>query len=133
MCEYIVERTAANLPQSAQSALFTVSGGRVLLLRLVPEVATAIQNQSNTATVYANPSVGSDVSLMSPGDIGNQAAGILWGNAGTTGYSVVSFPSVPFVVPTGTIDLSCSASSTGQIKWVLVYQPLDPGAKVEAA
>jgi hypothetical protein len=138
-CEYTVERAAANLPQSTQSPIFTVSGGRVLLLAIVPEVATAIQNQSNSTSVYVNPAVGSDVQIWNIGSIEDQQAGQLFGLAwqGTGGLTkdvtVDPFPPEPIVVPVGTIDLACAASSTGQLKWVLLYRPLDPGAYVAAA
>lgn len=132
-CEYLVERAAANLPQSAQAPLFTVSGGRVFLLKLVPEVTTVIQNQSDTTSVVVNPTTGSDITIWSLGSIEDRQVGTIWGNGSSEGASVVAFPSAPFVVPIGTIDLSCSASNTGQIKWTLLYAPLDPGAKVTAA
>ena len=38
----------------------------------------------------------------------------------------------PLVLPPGDIELNCAASNTGQVKWTLLYQPLDPGAKVAA-
>ena len=138
-CDYVVERAAANLPQSAQSAIFTVSGGRVLLLALVPEVTTPIQNQTNATSIYINPTVGSDVQIWSLDSIEDRAAGVMfglhWNGSGSTLFEVTvdPFPPAPIIVPAGAIDLSCAASSTGQLKWLLIYQPLDPGAKVTAA
>ena len=130
MCEYTVERAAANLPQSSQSALFTITGGRVLLVGLLGEVTTDIQNQSNLADVKVNPSVGSDVTMLSLSNIQGHSTGTML----SEDISVAaSFLNPHRVCPVGTIDLSCAASSTGQIKWLLKYEPLDPGAKVTAA
>lgn len=131
-CEYVVERAAANLPQSTQAPLFTVSGGLVLLTGLVGEITTAIQNQANSSSLFVNPNTGSDVALLSLGNIANLAAGLLFG-ATSTDESVILFPTDPIVVPTGTVDLSCPASSTGQVAWTLTYRPLSLGAKVVAA
>jgi hypothetical protein len=136
-CELRVDRAAANLPQSTQSPIFTVSGGRVVLTALVGEVATAIQNQANTTSVYVNPTVGSDVQVWSLGSIEDRSAGEIFGfNQGGSAIdeaSVVPFPLRPLVVPVGTIDLNCAASNTGQMRWTLTYRPFDPGAKVESA
>lgn len=132
MCEYTVERAAANLPQSTQSSLFTVSGGRVLLTGLVGEVTTAIQNQGNTSTVLANPTTGSDVTLLSLGNIANLAVGTIFG-ATANAEAVTLFPLDKLILPVGSVDLSCAASNTGQVKWTLTYEPLDPGAKVTTA
>ena len=137
MCEYTVERAAANLPQSAQEPIFTISGGRVMLLVLIPEITTAIQNQANTTSVYVNPSSGPDTLVWSLGNIQGLAAdrffGYDQGGSAAIATSVVPFPLNQTMVPEGTIDLSCPASNTGQIKWTLVYKPIDAGATVVAA
>jgi hypothetical protein len=136
-CEYTVLRAAGNLPQSTQSPIFTVSGGRVLLTALIPEVTTTIQNQANSSSVYVNPTVGGDVLVWSVGNIQANDVGMMLGvdlsGSATTAFAVVPFPLHPLVVPAGTIDLSCPVSNTGQLKWLLKYVPLDAGATVTAA
>lgn len=138
-CEYVVVRSAANLPQTATQNLFTVSGGRVLLLGMVGEVTTAIQAQANTATVY----VGASQTLVPWSDDLNglavgKALGVATGSpTDASGHhnadAVFPFPPVPVVVMSGAdIQLQCAASSTGQIAWTLWYEPLDPGAQVTA-
>ena len=41
-----VDRAAASLPQTAQTAYFTVAGGRVLVTAIIGEVTTIIQGQA---------------------------------------------------------------------------------------
>jgi len=135
-CEHVVQRAAANLPQSTTETLFTISGGRVLLLGMFGAVATAIQAQSNTAAVY----LGSDENIIPfDGDINGATVGALLGIAESGSSSLVNhnavrpFPISPVVMQSGAeIQLQCSASSTGQVAWTLWYRQLDPGAVVAA-
>lgn len=136
-----VSRAAANLPQTAQGAIFTVSGGRVLITSLVGTVTTAIQNQACTLAVTGNPTSGTDVvwavasaSIASkevggtatlPGTFGGQLVVQNAGGASTPNYAVVANP--------GTIDITTSASNTGQMSWEITYVPLDSGAAITAA
>src|SRR3954465_9190720 len=70
-----VVRTTAALPQTTQSALFTVAGGRVVILGILGEVTTAIQNQANNTKLVANPTAGSDVDLCAVTDVANLEIG----------------------------------------------------------
>jgi hypothetical protein len=135
-----VDRTTAALPQTTQSALFTVTGGRVLITSIVGEVTTVIQTQANATKIVANPTTGTDVDLCATLDITADQVGCLYGITGlfsdamvgaNAGATVVPRNSV--VVPVGTIDLSCAASNTGAAKWSITYIPLDNGASVTAA
>lgn len=128
-CEYVAQRAAANLPQSTFGTLFTVSGGNVLLLGLVGTVTVGIQAQPNTATVSVDqatilfsPNIGGfavgDLIASGLGD-GNRTANL--GFASQSGYILASGAA---------IVLSCGASSTGQVRWTLLYKPLDAGALV---
>lgn len=141
---FTVERAAASLPQTAQTAYFTVTG-RVLLTALVGEVTTVIQSQPNSTKLVANPTVGADVDLCSATDITADAAGTLYTITGdfsdamvaTTSGAVETSPTAnsvwPIVVAAGTIDLNCAASNTGATKWTLHYIPLDVGSGVVTA
>lgn len=142
MCELVAERAAANLPQTAQSALFTISGGRVLIVDLLGEVTTAVQNQANTTKVVFNPTVGADRDLCSGASIADVAVGTYFaidpqptalGGLQTVIGFAWSRLAQPITLGPGTVDLNCAASNTGQVKWRLAYVPLDPGARVEAA
>jgi hypothetical protein len=136
-----VTRDAAALPQTAQSALFTVTGGDVLITSFVGEVTTVIQGQATTVQIIGNPTVGTDVNWSTAvGDINGKEVGstvalpaifggvLLVNTAGGNGLA-----NVPYLARVGTIDFKTGASSTGAMKWYLTYVPLDDGATVVAA
>lgn len=135
-----VDRATATLPQTAQGALFTVAGGRVLLLAIIGEVTVAIQNQANNTKIVANPTTGSDVDLCAVLSIANDEVGCLYGITGLFSDAMVGAnagatvaPRNGIVVPVGTIDLNCAASNTGSVKWSAWYVPMDDGALLTAA
>ena len=122
------------LPQTTQSALFTVSG-QVRILGLGAYVTTAIQNQANNAKYVFNPTTGTDVDLCAVGNIQALAVNTSIGITGTlatalqTGLGRVDM-SVPQVVGPGTIDLSCSASNTGALTHWVIWEPMTGGGNV---
>jgi hypothetical protein len=132
-----VERAAANLPQGGAGAIFTVTG-KVLICDIVGEViTTAIASGTNNTKLTANPTTLADVDLCATVDIASSAIGSMFHVTGTFSDAMVITTSAAFEsqatafeVSTGTIDLYCSASKTGKVKWVLFYIPLDSGATV---
>ncbi len=135
-----VDRATAALPQSTQAALFTITGGRVLLLGIVGEVTTVIQTQANNTKLVSNPTTGTDVDLCAVLSITAKEVGTLFGITGLFSDALVGanagatvFPRNPVILPIGTLDLSCAASNTGNVKWSVFYVPLDDGATMAAA
>lgn len=135
-----VEQPAKTVPQNALSALFTVSGGRVLVTGLVGEVTTVIGGTTPSAKLVANPTVGADTDITTAVAVTSDPVGNLYGLDALGGALIVleSATTVPnnaaVVVKPGTIDLHVSAAdATGAIKWTLFYAPLDDGASVAAA
>jgi hypothetical protein len=137
-----VDRTTAALPQTTQAAIFTVSGGRVLVTGLVGEVTTVMGATATNLKVTANPTTGTDVDLASNTAVTSKEVGSLITLPGTSGSALVvkngggggQMPAHnPYVVPIGTIDLVTDASDTGSVKWSLTYVALDNGASVAAA
>jgi hypothetical protein len=136
-----VDRATATLPQTTASAIYNVVGGRVLIMGIVGEVTTIIQNQANNTKLVANPTTGSDVDICAVASIANLEVGGLLSVLDfktATALSKTNAGSAPFaanagVVAVGTIDLNCAASNTGSVKWSLWYVPLDDGAYVTAA
>ena len=136
-----VSRAAAALPQSTQTAMFTVSGGRVLITYFVMQVTTVIQSQATTVQFIATPTAGTAVNLTnSTGDINGKEVGAsvtfattLGGTAvvNNAGANVLAAP--VFMMNPGTLDLKTAASSTGAVKLDLTYIPLDTSASVAAA
>lgn len=134
-----VERAAATLPQSTQSALFTISGGRVVLTGIFGEVTAALQASGTDDTkLVVNPTVGVDADLTLALDImGYSAVGTLF-SVGSVGALLqhgvaAALMDQPVVLPVGTLDLNCAESKTGSIRWTLLYAPLDAEASVTAA
>ena len=136
----VAARATATLPQSTASAIFTVVGGLVEILYILGQVTTVIQTQANNTKLIANPTTGSDVDLCAVLDITADEVGTLYGITGIFGDAMVGanagatvMPQRSIVVNSGTIDLSCSASSTGSVKWRCEWRPIDDGAYVVAA
>lgn len=135
----VVQRATAALPQTTAHALFTVTGGRVLVTQIVGEVTTVIQTQANNAKLVANPTAtGSSVDMCAVLDITAKAVATLFGITGTASDAMVSGLAIkaqvaPIIVQAGTIDLDCAASNTGSVRWTLRFFPLDDGASVSAA
>lgn len=139
----LVSRATATLPATTSQNLFTIAGGRILLLALVGEVTTIIQAQSTTVKVTSTPSAGSAIDMSSTGadinalEVGGRislanppaaASALTKTNAGYT-----NLQSVQTIVPAGTISYTTGATSTGSIKWDLFYVPYDAAATVAAA
>jgi len=138
-----VLRSTAALPQTSTSALFTVSGGKVLITSLVGEVTTVIQTQADATKLSFDPTdAGATQDLCATLDITADAVGTLYSLTGTPATAMqdaLNFLSSnkvlaqPLVLKPGSILLDCAASNTGSVKWDLTYIPLDNGASVAAA
>jgi hypothetical protein len=135
-----VDRATATLPQTTNSAIFTISGGRIFASLIIGEVTVAIQAQANATKLIGVPSAGSNVDLCATADINGLEVGgklvpvgVLATALGKTNAGGAAGPSAGLIVPVGTINLSCAASNTGSIKWSIFYVPIDDGALVVAA
>lgn len=133
-----VVKAAANLPQSTAAAKFTISGGRVAVTDIFGEVTTVVAAGANNMKLIANPTAGADLDLCASVDIADAAVGTMFHVTGALADALTLEVGTAFayttptimICQTGTIDLSCSASKTGQIKWTLFYIPVDKAAKV---
>ena len=94
-----VDRATANLPQTTQSALFTVTGGRILVTSIVGEVTTVIQNQANNTKLVANPTTGTDVDLCAVLSITAKEVGTLFGITGLFSDALVGANAGATVLP----------------------------------
>lgn len=143
LCGIKVQRATAALPQTAAGALFTVTGGKVLITSLVGEVTTVIQTQADATKLTFDPvDAGATQDLCATTDITADAVGTLYSITGTPATALqdaLNFlpsnkvPAQPIVLKPGSILLDCAASNTGSVKWDLTYIPLDNGASVAAA
>jgi len=137
----IAERTTAALPQTADGALFRITGGKIRLLEIVGEVTTAIQNQANNTKIKHNPSgVGADVDLCAVLDIANDAVGTLYAITGDFSDAMVDglwsletdelMEKRGIILGPGDIELDCAASNTGSVKWTVTWEPFDEGGSL---
>lgn len=123
-------RTADTLPQSGAEAIFTVTG-TVIAFAIEGEVTTAFQAQANNMKLTANPTVGADTDICAVADVTGNAVGTHLSITGTFATALVESANgahvaqaAGVVLTAGTLDLSCSASSTGGAKWTVLWQPL---------
>lgn len=137
-----VTRAASLTPATGQAPIFTVSGGRIRLVKLIGQVVQAFPATANNLSLTANPTVGSDEEISANLAMANREAGALL-SAASFGAPLVGKnagavttplgPDLCIVAP-GTIDWITSATSaTGTIKWDLYFLSFDDGASVAAA
>lgn len=139
----ITSRQTATLPQTADGALFRITGGKIRVLGIVGEVTTAVQNQANNTKLKHNPSgVGADVDICAVLDIANDAVGTLYTITGDFSDAMQdglwsletdkTMEAGGVILGPGDIELDCAASNTGAAKWTLNWEPVDEGANVAA-
>jgi hypothetical protein len=139
---FTASRAADTLPQSVADpgeALFTVTGGRVFITRLIGTVVTtAIEGTDPVLSVTSAPTTGTAVVLASTVNASSLQIGghlsvegdgtaLVKSNAGAV---LATATPCGCVVPVGNIGLISGASKTGSMKWDLTYFPLDAGAAV---
>lgn len=140
-----VTRAAADIFDGTQKALFTVSGGKVMVTALIAEVTTAaIDGGASNTKFVMNPTVGTDADMCAVLDINADEAGTIYSCSfngstallgGSGGGARVPQPR-GWIAPEGTIDLSTAADvgTGGALGYCeLWYIPLDNGATVTAA
>ena len=136
----IVERSAAVLPASTQTAYYTVTG-RVLITQIVGEVTTIFDGTVNSIKLIANPTALADVDLCTALVVTSDAAGTMYTITGTltdamvaTTSGAVTAQASAVIVAEGTIDLHTTATDTsGATKWTVHYIALDAGSTVVVA
>lgn len=138
-----VERATAALPQTTAHALFTITGGRILLTGIIGEVTTVIQTQANNTKLTFDPSdAGATQDLCAVLDITADAVGTMYSITGTPATALQDalnfLPSskqltLPPILKPGSILLDCAASNTGSVKWTAFWVPIDATARLVAA
>ena len=124
--------------------LFTITGGRVIVVALYGEVTTVIQAQTTTVQLVSTPAtLGSAINLSSTGldvtglEVGGHitlpatpasATALVKANGG-----YINLSAARLMVPPGVISVNYGAASTGAIEWDMVYIPYDAAATVAAA
>ena len=131
-------RSASTIPQTTTEELFAVTNGRVLVHLLLGEVTTIIQTQTCNLKVTINPTTGTSGDVASNLNVtATEVGGLLFPEGDGTaligvdaGTGFGAGGQNPWIVPTGGIDITTSASNTGALKWDLWYEDLDEDALV---
>ena len=138
-----VERALAALPQTAALAIFTITGGRIMLTSLIGEVTTlvgAVANVTRYTIIPAGPLAEQNL-CAAVTDINALALGSYMGLSGVptdplmTGLGIIPGMTMPLFLSIGTIYIRCAGSDggTGRVKYSLRYIPYDDAASVAAA
>ena len=138
----VVITAAQGLPASTTSTLYTVAGGTVLVQSLFGLVTTALGATATTLSLGVTPTGGSaaNTAISTATTVTSLTIGTLFvpqwasevGGAAITAAAVQaqSGATAQFLVTSGVITWTTSATDTGQMKWYLAYLPVDPGATV---
>ena len=117
--------------------LFTITGGRVLVKLLMATVTTLHASATQNIKTQTAPTVGTAVALSTDADTNAlEKGGTLFveGDGSATvkanGGVVLASTFQPFIVSTGTITFTPSATEDGATNWELWYMPIDDGAAV---
>jgi hypothetical protein len=146
-----VARAAAAVPQAAWQAIFTITGGNILVTAVLGERTVIQAGGADTMQMRANPTAGAAVNM----DIGTlittaDAVGTLYTLTGNPVDPIQSGLALPgglaggllatgdnvhgWIIPIGDIEYTCTAAAgTGSIAWTIFYIPLDLGALAVAA
>ena len=136
-----VSRAAADIFDGTQTALFTVSGGRVLITALISVVSgAAIDAGASNTSFVTNPTTGTDAPMCAVLDIDGDEEGTIYSitgepatalQGGSGGGSPINVAG--FIAPIGTIDLLSAADAGvgGALgAFDIWYVALDDGAKI---
>lgn len=135
----LTQSTAKNVTGGPIS-VFTVAG-RVQIMSIWGEIATAIQNVVVTIKLTANPTTGTDLDLCIATSIQAMPLGSVVGLTGVFTDQLV-VPSLtlagaaygggaPFVFSMpGTIDVNTTGAATGQITWYCTWTPMSAAGSV---
>lgn len=129
---------ASYSPTAATVAKFTITGGPVLGHLLLGVIDTTLETTASNVSVVINPTTGTSDDLATTAEGSGAAAGDYFivegdGTAVVVAAGVRIFPlgaPVPFLVPTGTIDIVHAAAMTGTLHWELWWEPLSENATV---
>ena len=127
-------------PTAATVEKFTITGGPILAHLLLGVVDTTLETTASNVSVVVNPTTGSSDDIATTADATGAAAGDYLivegdGTAVVVAAGVRIFPlggPVPFLVPTGGIDIVHAAAMTGTLHWELWWEPLSENASVVA-
>ena len=126
---------------SADIDLFSVDGGRVLLLGFIGKVTVEIGAGSQDLAILFDPDDGGgNVTLASVQIVDGDVTGTQYTLNPTAGGALVAtldvaynaILSIPIVLTAGDITLDMTGTEVGSVQWSAIYVPLDTGASLSA-
>ena len=138
-----IEKSDGNVLSGAD-ALFTITGGPILIKYIFGIVTTVIGGAANGTLQVVTTSPATTTALSTTVAIDSDAVGTSYAFIGATGVLTpttagallidpVTVAQCEMFVPTGTINFLGSAARTGVIKWYMHYVPLSPNSVVTVA
>jgi hypothetical protein len=135
----LVSRAAAALPSTTIGSIFTITGGRILIVSLTGQVVTLLSG-TNSTTVGLTPTwsgTSAPAALSSAGVIpvaaGSPVCSKLDGGALIVVASGSIIAPTPWVAAAGAVTITTASTVTGTVSWDLIWIPLDTAAAVVAA
>ncbi len=124
-------------PGAAANALFTITGGPILVKRMIGIVTTVLVNAANGTLQATTTDPVATTALSTTVAIDNDAKGTSYRFIGATGVLTpvtngaviidpLLTPDCEFLVPIGNINFLHSGAQTGVITWYMSYIPLSP-------
>ena len=131
-------------PSGGIDVLFNVTGGPILVTRLVGIVTTILAGTANGTLKTTTTTPAGTTSLSTTVAITDDAAGTSYRFVGATGVltPVTAGPKIidpvtvedcQFLVPIGNVNFVTTAAMTGAITWYMSFVPLSPESVVSAA
>jgi hypothetical protein len=131
-----VSRAAAVLPATTTATIFNVTG-RVIVTNILGEVTTVMSATATTLALnFLSTPAGTNADIGAAVAVTSLAVGSFYA-APTVGSTAVVGPMVvqnnEFILNTGIIRITTSATNTGAMSWYVNYVPLTDGSSITAA
>ena len=138
-----VARTTAkkNVASLVTANLFTVAGGAVRVLGIAGYLVAACEAAANNTKLVHTPTGGAAADLCAVLDVTGSAIRKLLTITGTKANAmalsadegvIVDNMATAVILMPGVISLNCANTTTGDIDWYVLYEPLAPGASITA-
>ena len=135
-----VSRATADVQTGSAVAIFTISGGRILVTQIIGQVTTVLSaGTTPDAKFQSNPTTGTTNNMCATLQIDSDEVGTMYGITGTPADAMLDGQSgalraqtTPMIVAIGDIEFICDENITGSIKFDIWYIPIDEGASVVA-
>lgn len=135
-----VTKAKADVLDGVQNALFTISGGRVMITSITLEVCdAAVDSETANTKLIFNPTVGTDTDMCAVADLNGAIVGTICGITGTVadalqvGKGIIPMMGKYLQLAEGTIDIKSSsdnANGGATVSAIVTYIPLDTGATI---